>query len=226
MLEDTVIKLFALIDSIVELYLKTVIKPLLTFHEKFYSALNKTMRKALDDNRSQIPEWFTANWITYARTVLVVPTILLLAWGHTFLPSFLVIFVDFGDFLDGVVARFWVDVRKEMAEKLSEKEKAPTPTNSDDESYGKFCNATGIIISNDFENFFRSTGMVWSNFCRRVSPISTHLFPHMTIFSNCEIKPNETTNYRGHHDWIATKILFLAGASPQQYVWGLCRRRL
>eukprot|EP00531_Pseudo-nitzschia_arenysensis_P012925 CAMPEP_0116142774 /NCGR_PEP_ID=MMETSP0329-20121206/15088_1 /TAXON_ID=697910 /ORGANISM="Pseudo-nitzschia arenysensis, Strain B593" /LENGTH=403 /DNA_ID=CAMNT_0003638033 /DNA_START=51 /DNA_END=1263 /DNA_ORIENTATION=+ len=135
MLEDTVIKLFALIDSIVELYLKTVIKPLLTFHEKFYSALNKTMRKALDDNRSQIPEWFTANWITYARTVLVVPTILLLAWGHTFLPSFLVIFVDFGDFLDGVVARFWVDVRKEMAEKLSEKEKAPTPTNSDDESY-------------------------------------------------------------------------------------------
>mmetsp|Transcript_8039 Transcript_8039/g.19771 ORF Transcript_8039/g.19771 Transcript_8039/m.19771 type:complete len:411 (+) Transcript_8039:83-1315(+) len=135
MLEDTVIKLFALIDSVVELYLKTVIKPLLTFHEKFYNALNKTMRKVLDDNRSKIPDWFTANWITYARTVLVVPTILLISWGYTLLPSFLVIFVDFGDFLDGVVARFWVDVKKEIAEKLSEKEIAPCPTSSDDESY-------------------------------------------------------------------------------------------
>jgi len=46
-----------------------------------------------------------------------------------------VLFVDFGDFLDGVVARFWVDVKKEIEKKLSEKEKAPSPTNSDDESY-------------------------------------------------------------------------------------------
>lgn len=135
MLEDTILKLFALIDSIVELYLKTVIKPLLTFHEKFYSGLNKALRKVLDDNRAKIPDWFTANWITYARTVLVVPTILVLSWGYTLLPSFLVIFVDFGDFLDGVVARFWVDVKKEIAEKLSESEKTPTPSNSDDESY-------------------------------------------------------------------------------------------
>lgn len=135
MLEDTILKLFALIDSLVELYLKTVIKPLLTFHEKFYSALNKALRNVLDDNRAKIPDWFTANWITYARTILVVPTILVLSWGYTFLPSFLVIFVDFGDFLDGVVARFWVDVKKEIAEKVAETEKAPSPTNSDDESY-------------------------------------------------------------------------------------------
>lgn len=135
MLEDTIIKLFALIDSVVELYLGTFIKPFLSLHETFYDALNKTLRKLLDDNRGTIPDWFTANFITYARTVLVVPTLLVLAWDYTFLPSFLVIFVDFGDFLDGVVARFWIDIRNEIEEKLSEKEKAPSPTNSDDESY-------------------------------------------------------------------------------------------
>ena len=137
MMEDAIVKLFALIDSTVELYLGTIIKPFLSLHETFYTALNKALRKVLDDNRAKISDWFTANWITYARTVLVVPTILLLSWGYTFLPSFLVIFVDFGDFLDGVVARFWVDVKKEIEETLSENEKQPSPTNSDDESYGK-----------------------------------------------------------------------------------------
>jgi hypothetical protein len=137
MMEDAIVKLFALIDSIVELYLGTIIKPFLSLHETFYTALNKALRKVLDDNRAKIPDWFTANWITYARTVLVVPTILLLSWGYTVVPSFLVIFVDFGDFLDGVVARFWVDVKKEIEQTLSENEKQPSPTNSDDESYGE-----------------------------------------------------------------------------------------
>lgn len=134
-LEETIHNLFALIDSVVELYLGTIVKPFLKLHETFYAALNKILRKLLDDHRSEIPEWFTANWITYARTVLVVPTLLFLSWGYVVLPSLLVIFVDFGDFLDGVVARFWVDIRKEIEKKLSEKEKAPSPTNSDDESY-------------------------------------------------------------------------------------------
>ena len=137
LLQDTIHKLFALIDSIVELYLGTLVKPFLKLHETFYAALNRTLRKLLDDHRSQIPEWFTANWITYARTVLVVPTLLVLSWGYSILPSILVLFVDFGDFLDGVVARFWVDVRTEIETKLSEKEKALSPENSDDESFGK-----------------------------------------------------------------------------------------
>jgi hypothetical protein len=134
-------KLFALIDSIVELYLGKVIKPFLSLHETFYTALNRTLRKILDDNASKIPTWFTANFITYARTVLVVPTLLLLAWDCTWLPSFIVILVDFGDFLDGVVARFWVDTK--AAEEANNKDKdkstrdrAPSPTQSDDDSFG------------------------------------------------------------------------------------------
>ena len=149
-MEDLFLKLFGLIDSIVELYLGKFIKPFLSLHEKFYNAMNTSLRGALDDNRTKIPEWFTANWITYARTVLVVPTILLLSWGYTVLPSFLVIFVDFGDFLDGVVARFWVDVKKEIEKKLSEKEKSPSPNNSDDDSYGMYMGIVGLVVRKRF----------------------------------------------------------------------------
>jgi hypothetical protein len=146
---DTVHKFFSLIDSIVELYLGKIIKPFLSYHEIFYAAMNKTLRGLLDNNKSKIPDWFTANFITYFRTIFVIPTLLLLAWGHNLLPSFIVILVDFGDFLDGVVARFWIDIKKDI--KLDIKkvgEEAPaskdkvsspsSPTNSDDESFGTY----------------------------------------------------------------------------------------
>jgi len=135
---DTIHNLFVLIDSVVELYLGKFIKPFLSLHEKFYNALNKTLRGLLDDNKSEIAEWFTANFITYLRTIFVIPTLLLLAWGHTVLPSLIVILVDFGDFLDGVVARFWSDVKKEKEEALSNNESranSPTLSDTDDESF-------------------------------------------------------------------------------------------
>ena len=102
-MEELISNVLAVVDSIVELYLSSFIKPFLTFHEKFYNALNQTLRRVLDDNKAKIPDWFTANFITYLRTVLVVPTLLLLAWNYTLLPCLIVILVDFGDFLDGVV---------------------------------------------------------------------------------------------------------------------------
>ncbi len=143
MVPEIAIKLFSLVDSIVELYLGTVISPFLSLHEKFYSSLNTTLRKLLDDNKSKIADWFTANFITYARTILVVPTLLLLALGHTLLPSFIVILVDFGDFLDGVVARYWVDLKKEREQEkaAANKEKGssrPTSPAPDDDSFGAY----------------------------------------------------------------------------------------
>jgi len=131
-----------LVDLIVELFLGNVIKPFLALHEKFYSALNATLRSLLDNNT--IPIWFTANFITYARTFLVIPCILLLSWGHTVLPSVIVILVDFGDFMDGVVARYWVDVKKEQQEEALNKKdgtsrsRSVSPVNSDDDSFGKY----------------------------------------------------------------------------------------
>jgi phosphatidylglycerophosphate synthase len=101
--------LFDTVNMAVEQYLAHVIKPFLTLHEKFYKALNSVLRTFLDDNSDNIPKWFTANAITYVRTWMVIPNLLLLVHGYNFLPFLIVLGVDFGDFLDGVVARYWVD---------------------------------------------------------------------------------------------------------------------
>lgn len=121
---------FDLIDSVVELYLSSVIKPFLKLHETFYSGLNAILRKLLDDH--YVPEWFTANFITYFRTALVIPTLLLLAAGHGVVAAVVCLAVDFGDFLDGVVARYWVDVRASQ----EEKPRSASPANSDEDSFG------------------------------------------------------------------------------------------
>jgi CDP-alcohol phosphatidyltransferase len=152
---------FHLIDTFVELYLSSVIKPFVSLHEVFYSGLNNVLRKCLDDNQSRIPAWFTANFITYFRTALVLPTLILLAWHHQVLPALIVILVDFGDFLDGVVARYWADVRKkneqpkkttmttlessskkdnkkETAKKTTTAAGRSSPTDSDEDSFGAY----------------------------------------------------------------------------------------
>lgn len=105
--------LFGILNAIVELYLTSIIKPFLTLHEKFYKQLNAVIRSFLDTHSEQIPEWFTANFITYARTVLVIPCVMMLVNNWLVIPSLMVLLVDFGDFLDGVVARYWVDKKKD-----------------------------------------------------------------------------------------------------------------
>jgi hypothetical protein len=106
-------EVFSILNAIVEIYLTTAIKPFLTLHEKFYCKLNAVIRSTLDENSDKIPEWFTANFITYFRTVLVIPCVMLLVNGWVLTSSFFVIFVDFGDFLDGVVARYWIERKKD-----------------------------------------------------------------------------------------------------------------
>lgn len=101
--------LVEVVNALVELYLAHVIKPFLLLHEKFYNKLNKVIRSLLDDNCDKIPSWFTANFITYFRTWMVIPCVILMVKDYTIIPSLLVLSVDLGDFLDGVVARFWVD---------------------------------------------------------------------------------------------------------------------
>jgi phosphatidylglycerophosphate synthase len=109
---------FDIIDSIVEIYLATVIKPFLVFHEKFYNKLNHQLRDLLDSNSDRIPTWFTANFITYFRTLLIIPCLMLLVNGYYISSAIIVLSVDFGDFLDGVVARYWVDKKKEQQNKM------------------------------------------------------------------------------------------------------------
>mmetsp|Transcript_12576 Transcript_12576/g.26626 ORF Transcript_12576/g.26626 Transcript_12576/m.26626 type:complete len:403 (-) Transcript_12576:255-1463(-) len=124
--------IFDIIDGIVELYLQFIIKPFLEFHDIFYASLNKFFRSQLD-NASRVPEWFTANFITYLRTALVFPTLIMLSWKWWVPVSIMIISVDFGDFLDGVVARYWIDMRK--AAKKKKDDAAKDKVDSDDDSF-------------------------------------------------------------------------------------------
>lgn len=142
---DVLTSVFNLIDAVVELYLGRIIEPFVKVHEKFYSSLNVALRRVLDDN--DVPAWFTANWITYARTLCVVPTLYLIANGWYVVASIICVAVDFGDFLDGVVARYWSDVangnknkKKSMSDESDSKDdkrRAASPASSDDDSFGK-----------------------------------------------------------------------------------------
>ncbi|KAG7355057.1 CDP-alcohol phosphatidyltransferase [Nitzschia inconspicua] len=148
---------FALIDTVVELYLAKFIKVFLNYHEVFYNKLNAVLRKAFDDNKASIPDWFTANFITYFRTLMVIPTIMLLVGGYTIFPSVMVLLVDFGDFLDGVVARFWIDDKKLKDESLQQQQQqgskssattspSPSPVHSDDESFEVITNGSPQVV--------------------------------------------------------------------------------
>jgi hypothetical protein len=222
---DTIHKFFSLIDSIVELYLGKIIKPFLSYHEIFYAAMNKTLRGLLDANKSKIADWFTANFITYVRTVFVIPTLLLLAWGHTLLPSFIVILVDFGDFLDGVVARFWVDIKKDIKldiKKVGEEAEAPatskdkdkvssppSPTNSDDESFGTY--------RYDEE---RSLSRQLLSTTYQVS-FSVKDCSYMTPISKIVSSPNRVFDRNRNHR-IPSDAYILASASFEPYIRWLC----
>jgi hypothetical protein len=138
--KDLLCTLADLIDAVVAVYLTTAIQPFVKMHEKFYSGMNKILRAQLDKNH--VPTWVTANFITYVRTALVVPTLIFLSMNFMAWPAVIVIAVDFGDFLDGVVARYWVDRNKKRKQEEDEKKKetsrAPSPA-SDADSFGTSC---------------------------------------------------------------------------------------
>lgn len=117
--------LISVIDSLVEQYLVHITAPFLSFHEVFYGKLNIFLRDLIDNLGP--PTWCTANFITYARTVFVIPCLLLLARGHHFIPALIVISVDIGDYLDGVVARYWMDMKEKKDDHDgNKKQKDPT----------------------------------------------------------------------------------------------------
>mmetsp|Transcript_13226 Transcript_13226/g.17282 ORF Transcript_13226/g.17282 Transcript_13226/m.17282 type:complete len:405 (-) Transcript_13226:106-1320(-) len=112
------VTVMGLVDFSIEAFLQTVVAPFLVLHERFYFQLNLHLREGLEKLYAQgfLMEWFTANFVTYGRTLLVIPTLYLISLNCGFanvLSSMLVILVDFGDFLDGVLARFWNDHQKD-----------------------------------------------------------------------------------------------------------------
>lgn len=95
------------VKQAIELYLKVAVKPFLRHHETFYKKLNEELTKVLDKNEKLVPRWFTANAVTYGRTLLLLPCLYLWARDHALAPAALTLLNDFGDFFDGVLARWW-----------------------------------------------------------------------------------------------------------------------
>lgn len=105
-----------LLDVLVELFLGFFVKPLVRLDNEVRVNMNEFLRKILDDNKRNIPQWLTAEFVAYARALLVIPTILLLAWDQFVLSAVLVVLVDLAGVLHCVVARFWVDAKRDLAE--------------------------------------------------------------------------------------------------------------
>jgi hypothetical protein len=162
-------KTLDLLDRATELCLGFVFQPHVVKHydDAFSGIVDPALRSILNDHKSQIPPWFTANNITYTRTILVLPWLLLVACGHSILPCILVILVDFGDVLDGIVARFWMDFKlgqddeeKDDAMETSSKDNdstpscPPSPSHSDDDSFGT-CGGGGHGMKESLLCFFR-----------------------------------------------------------------------
>merc|ERR1719444_21513 len=127
--------LLPMINVCVECYLTTVIAPFLTWHERFYSRLNYYLKQGIQrlEDQGNMPHWLTANFVTYARTVLVFPALVLLSLSmsnhhgllYAIMAALIVILVDFGDFLDGVLARYW----KEEASALDDSSSSSSQDN-------------------------------------------------------------------------------------------------
>lgn len=89
-----------------------MIPPILGVHTKIYNKLNAVLMKWLKS--SPPPEYFTANFVTYGRTLLLYPALFFWwcvggadggGWFFSLIVAMIVVLVDFGDFLDGVLAR-------------------------------------------------------------------------------------------------------------------------
>lgn len=86
-------------------FVKLVCRHFVPHHIRFYDGLNKFFNDIFD--KYGLPAIVTADNITIFRTLFVFPCLWLWASGWCFLAAMLVLLCDLGDFLDGVVARWW-----------------------------------------------------------------------------------------------------------------------
>lgn len=126
-----------LLDVLVDLYLGTLVRPFLRFHDDFHANINKMLRRVLDDNRDKMPHWLTSNASANVRLLLVFPTILFLAWGNVVFPMLFVFTAHFMGLLDSVLSKFWADAKRDLPEEAIREDDRPTGnpgTHTDDDN--------------------------------------------------------------------------------------------
>jgi phosphatidylglycerophosphate synthase len=96
-----------MLEVIITFLVPLLLKP----HERVYGWINDTFSNLLE--RKGIPTWLTANFISYCRTTLILPTIILLSNNLCIIPALLTIANMFFDIIDGIVARYWLRKKDE-----------------------------------------------------------------------------------------------------------------
>ena len=123
--------LIDLLDGIVEVFLASVIEPLLIWHVKVDHAIDKLIRKFLHERKDRLPKCILQQGaIAYGRMGLALPTIVLLSWDCSFLASSLV-FVE-------LAASFWERVVPDItSDHCTEGEGNDEGEQGEEESFGE-----------------------------------------------------------------------------------------
>ena len=91
-----------MLELICNILLSVFLKP----YDKIYGTLNTQLTQSFQTKG--LPKYITANLITYVRTTLIIPTILLLSRNYVVVPILLLLTNDILDSVDGIVARYWL----------------------------------------------------------------------------------------------------------------------
>lgn len=151
---ETLLRSFIdILDVMAELYLSSIVKPFLLLHEEFSTKLSDGLVNILRDHKNHVPGYFTETTVAYSRIALIMPTLMVLAWGQLVLPASLVLLVNFvGLVLD---QQFWAKVKllREQGDVATSDEgpdsRSPTPCSDDDDDnheYGKFLDRMPRLI--------------------------------------------------------------------------------
>ena len=89
--KDLLKTLIDLLDGIVEVFLATVIEPLLVVYNKLDQAIDRGLKQFLQQYKDQLFKCILQDSaITYARIGLAIPTIVLLSWQCSLVASLVV----------------------------------------------------------------------------------------------------------------------------------------
>ena len=132
--KDLLRALMDLLDGIVEVFLTSILEPLLLeVHNKFDHSVDQVLRKSLENHKEKLPKWLLKdNVFTYGRISLALPTIVLLSWGHSVLPAVLVFVVYSASFWERVIPDVCTDHGLH-----SDKGDEGDNVNGEEESFGK-----------------------------------------------------------------------------------------
>lgn len=123
-----------LIDGIVEVLLSSS-EPLLGLHAKAHQTVDGILRQFVVHHKDVIPPWvWRRQFLAFVRMSLLLPTVILLSWGHTLVPAVLVLVVHVASFLERVIPETWVNDGADSDGTGEEQ----TDVHAEEETFGKW----------------------------------------------------------------------------------------